>query len=261
MDEVRLVQAIDSLVGRKLARDLAADFIKLRLDVLAATLERASAGKFVESFVQCLQQISSGRYAAVPNVDDYLNRHVEGNSALPDGLRVCGGRVARSIYTMRNKRNIAHKREINPNRIDLAFTYHGAAWIMAELIRCASGITMEEAGALIRLVNAPVGTLVEEIDGIRMVHADVSRRVEILILLHSKHPDPVTSAQLVEWIGKNAATTRARLYDLRSERLILGDAKKGFRLTSPGHSVAIGEIRNIEESQSASAPVNSPVCS
>ena len=65
---------------------------------------------------------------------------------------------------MRNKRNIAHKGEIDPNRTDLEFTHHAAVWIMAELLRHATGIPMEEAAALIGLVRAPVGTLVEEID-------------------------------------------------------------------------------------------------
>ncbi len=247
MDEARLAQAIGPLVGKNLALHLAGDFVKLRRDVATGTLERASAGKFVESFVQCLQHISSGEYATAPNVDDYLNKRVEGDTVLPDGLRLCGSRVARSIYTMRNKRSIAHKGEIDPNRIDLEFTYHGAAWIMAELIRCASGITMEVAGALIRLVRAPVGTLIEEIDGVRIVHAKVSMRVEILILLHSKHPDPVASAQLAEWTRKGAATIRARLSNLRSDRLVVGDGRKGFKLTSTGYAVATAEIQNLQK--------------
>ena len=247
MNEARLVQAIESLVGRKLAQDLSADFVKLRRDIATGTLERASAGKFVESFVQCLQHISSGKHAAKPSVDDYLNKRAEGDTALPDGLRFCGSRVARSIYTMRNKRNIVHKGKIDPNRIDLEFTYHGAAWIMAELIRCASNVTMEEAGALIRLVSAPVGTLVEEIDGVRMVHAKVPIRVEILLLLHSMHPDPATSMQLAGWIRKNDATVRGQLSKLRSARLIVGDGKKGFKLTSPGYGIAIAEIQSLQK--------------
>lgn len=246
MDEVRLSQAVESLLGPVLARDIAADFVKLRRDVATGTLERASAGKFVESFVQCLQQISGGKYDAVPGVDDYLNKRVENDTAIPDGLRLCGSRVARSIYTMRNKRNIAHKGEIDPNSIDLEFTYHSAAWIMAELIRCASGITMEEAGALIRLVSTPVGTLVEEIDGVRMVHAKVSMRTEILLLLHSKHPDPVTSTSLIEWTGKSAGAVRSRLSELRRERLIIGNGTNGFRLTSPGYAAAVAEIRSLQ---------------
>src|SRR5207249_2219977 len=105
-----------------------------------------------------------------------------------DGLRVCAARIARSIYTLRNKRNIAHKSDIDPNSFDLAFINQGASWIMAELLRNASGISMQEAGALIELVQAPVGTLVEEIDGTRLVHADVGLQGEVLILLHSHYP-------------------------------------------------------------------------
>ena len=245
MDEQRIAGAIKSLVGESLARDVASDFLKLRRDVATGTLERASAGKFVESFVQCLQEMSSSEHSGKSKVDHYLNAQVENDTSLPDGLRLCGSRIARSIYTMRNQRNIAHKGEIDPNTIDLGFTYHGATWIMAELIRCAIGISMEEAGALIKLVNVPVGTLVEEIDGVRMVHAKVSTRSEILILLHSKHPDPVTLAQLVEWAGKSGATTRARVSELRKERLIVSNGKTGLKLTSPGYSAAVNEIHRL----------------
>ena len=243
MDEKRLACAIESLVGDTLAREISADFLKLRCDVATGTLERASAGKFVESFVQCLQTMSGGTHSVTPNVDDYLKNRVENDTTLPDGLRLCGSRVARSIYTMRNKRNIAHKGEIDPNKIDLEFTHYGAAWIMAELVRCASGITMDEAGALIELVRVPVGTLVEEIDGVRMVHAKVSTRMEILLLLHSQHPTPATLTQLIDWTGKNPKVIRARLSELRKQRLIVGNGNEGFKLTSPGYNTAFGEIQ------------------
>jgi hypothetical protein len=129
------------------------------------------------------RRVSSWKpWSAKPNVDDYLNNKVE-QTTLPDGLRICGARIGRSIYTLRNKRNIAHKGVVDPNTFDLAYIHQGAAWIMAELIRSATGISLQEAGALIELVHAPVGTLVEDIDSTRLVHADVSVRVELLILL------------------------------------------------------------------------------
>ena len=246
MDEERLAHAIAALVGTTLARDIATDFLKLRRDVTTGTLERATAGKFVESFVQCLQTISGRHHDGTTKVDAYLNGQVESDTSLPDGLRICGSRIARSIYTMRNKRNIAHKGEIDPNTIDLEFTYHSAAWIMAELIRCAKGITMEEAGTLIKLVRQPVGTLVEEIEGERMVHAKVSTRSEILILLHSKHPDLVTCALLVKWVGKKESATRARLSELKKDRLVVGDSKKGYKLTSPGFTAAVDLISGLQ---------------
>ena len=85
MDEKRLARGIESLVGRALAYDIAADFVKLRIDVATGTLERASGGKFVESFVQCLQEMSHGKHSSAPKVDDYLNKRVESDTTLPDG--------------------------------------------------------------------------------------------------------------------------------------------------------------------------------
>src|SRR6266568_2633647 len=119
MDEARLARSLSGLLGPKLAGELAADFVKVRQDCATRTLERASPGKFVETFVQGLQQIAAGSYDAKPDVDAYLRR-AENETALPEGLRVCAARVARSIYTLRNKRNIAHKNAVDPNTFDLA---------------------------------------------------------------------------------------------------------------------------------------------
>lgn len=248
MDEARLAQAFTGLLGNKLAREVASDFVKIRRDFATKTLERASPGKFVETFVRCLQMISTGKHDAKPNIDSYLNTKVENDAALPDGLRFCGGRIARSMYTLRNKRNIAHKGEVDPNTFDLAFVHQGAAWIMAEMIRCASGISMEKAGALIELVQAPVGTLVEEIDGIRLVHADVSARIEILILLHSHYPDRVAVVDILKTMsGRTPASVRSRLSELRTDKLIFGDAKSGYRLTRTGYATAVTEIRRLQD--------------
>ncbi len=128
MQRDRLVAALTGLVGNDLAADMTDHFVKVRQDVATGTLERASPGKFVETFVQCLQQISQGSFSAHPSVDSYLNTQVENDTALPDGLRFSAGRVARAMYTMRNKRNIAHTGEVDPNRYDLVYLHHAASW-------------------------------------------------------------------------------------------------------------------------------------
>ena len=159
MDAKRLTSALSGFIGPKLAGELVADFIKISQDLATKTLERASPGKFVETFVQCLQQIANGSYDQKPNVDDYLNKKAELESNLPDDLRICAARIARAMNTLRNKRNVAHKGQIDPNTVDLAFAHHGSSWIMAELLRNATGLSMQEAGELITLVHAPVGSL------------------------------------------------------------------------------------------------------
>ena len=244
MDEERLADALADLLGGTLAKELVADFVKLRRDCATSTLERASPGKFVETFVQCLQFIATGGYDAKPDVDGYLSRKAEHELSLPEGLRFCAARLARSIYTLRNKRNIAHKNAVDPNTFDLALAHLSAAWIIAELLRNASGISMREAGALIELVQAPVGTLVEEIEGTRLVHADTTVKGEILILLHSQYSRRVAISAILESMSaRNPGSIKNCLGKLRADKLVYGDAQTGFRLTLAGFDAAVAEIQ------------------
>ena len=243
MDEARLASALVGLVGPTLAADISADFVKIRRDCSTNTLERTAPGKYVETFVQCLQYVSTGSYEAKPSVDRYLGRDVE-NTQLPDDLRICAARVARAMYALRSKRSIAHKNDVDTNTHDLAFLHQGAAWITAELLRYATGVSMQEAGALIELLQAPAGTLVEEIDGTRLVHADVPVRTELLILLHSHYPDVVPVESVVTALSRRSAgTVRNRLRELHAQKLAHGATRTGYRLTLAGHVAAVSEIQ------------------
>jgi hypothetical protein len=246
MNEGRVARALTGLVGPVLANGLTSSFVKIRADYATKTLERAAPGKFVEIFVQCLQQMATGMHDVSPSVDAYLSRSVENETLVPEGLRICAARIARSIYTLRNKRNIAHTGTIDPNTYDLAYIEQGSAWIMAELVRNASGITMQEAGALIELIQAPVGTLVEEIDGTRLVHAEVSVRGEILILLHSRYPDHLGVTDILRSLAaRSPGSVRNRLSELRTAKLLYGDSKQGYRLTRAGYDAATREISQL----------------
>ena len=239
-----MAAAISPLVSTTLATELVADFIKIRQDAATLTLERASPGKFVETLVQCLQHIARGKYDTKPEVDAYLSKHVESETKLPEDLRICAARIGRAMYTLRNKRNVAHKGAVEPNTIDLAFAHAASSWVLSELLRQASGLTAQEAGDLIALVQAPVGTLVEEIGGTRIVLADVSVRVELLLLLHSHYPDPLSVKDALSSLSRRAATTvRNRLRDLHNEKLAHGSARDGYRLTQSGYQAAVEEIR------------------
>ena len=247
MDELRIAQSLEPLVGKDLASDITADFVKLRHDASIGLLERTSAGKFVESFVRCLEYISGSPPRKKIRVDEYLDRRVENEMGIPDGLRLCGSRIARAIYTIRNQRSVAHKNEIDPNRIDLDFTYHGASWIVAEMIRTATGLDMEEAAAVIRIIRAPAGTLVEEIGDTRIVlHDGLPLRAEILLLLYSEYPDSLATSELVKSTGKSSSTVSARLSELRRGRFAVGDGKGRFRLTSKGHAEAAAHAETLQ---------------
>jgi len=246
MDKSRLTAALSNILEPALADALVGHFIQLQRDAAAKTLERAVAGKFVEVFVQCLQWLASQKYDAKPNVDDYLARKAESETAVAEGLRIAGARVARAIYTFRNKRNIAHIGEVDPNSIDLAFTAHASAWIVSELLRVATGITMEEAGRLIAMVQAPIGQLVEEIDGVRLVHGKVTLEEELLVLLHSHYADYLPMKDILATTKqRNPGSVGNKLRNLVGEKLAVGDPRKGYKLTTPGFNAAVAVIQKL----------------
>lgn len=248
MDAFRLTSALSQIVDSKLAGELVSEFIKIRQDLATKTLERASLGKFVETFVQCLQHIARGKYDTSPSVDHYLDKKAENETKPPDGLRICSARIARSIYTLRNKRNILHKGQVDANTIDLAFAHHASAWIMSELLRNATGVSMQEAGELIELVHAPVGSLVEEIDGVPLVLPDVSARFELLILLHNRYRSSLPISEAFKSLSRRSnQTVRNELNKLYQKKFVQGSAKDGYRLTRKGFDRALVEIRRLAQ--------------
>lgn len=246
MDRFGLVGALSAILPNKLAEELVDDFLTIRQDLATSTLGRAAPGKFVETLVQVLQHLDAGNYDAKPNVDDYL-KHLDATASnLPDGLRLCAGRIGRAAYTLRNKRNIAHKGSVDPNAYDLSFTHAAAQWILAELLRVATNDSMEKAGKLIDQVMAPVGGLVEDFGGKRLVLEDVAAREEILLLLHHAYPNPVPRTEIATSMDRrDASTVRKAIRSLWSERMIEEVEADNYKLTQRGFSAAIAVARDM----------------
>ncbi len=244
MDRDRLVSALATGIPQQLAEDLVDSFLEIRHDTASHTVGGTAPGKFVESVVQVLQHLATGMYDATPNVERFLKDRAEQHTTLDDGLRICAARLNRATYALRNKRNIAHKGSVDPNIYDLRLIHSACQWTVSELLRLTQGLTMTEAGALIELVHAPVGTLVEEIDGRRLVHGSFSIRDELLIFLHSHYPNAIETTEIATNLDRRKPQSiRARLAELSKEKLIQATSN-GYRLTSPGFNAALTAIRN-----------------
>jgi hypothetical protein len=246
VDRNKLAAALSKSVSQKLAEDLVDDFLQLRQDVATATLGRSSGGKIVETIVQILQQLEKGTYEQKPDVDTYLRGLESRTSNLDDGLRICAGRIARGLYAIRSKRNIVHKGNIDPNPYDQRMVLHGAEWIITELLRLTQGLKMQEAGELIEMVNAPVGALVEDLGGRRLVLPSLSIEGEVLVLLHSHYPTVVATDQIHASLNRRSSgSVNNALRDLWREKKIEGSAKDGYRLTLLGFSSALTIIQKV----------------
>jgi len=239
------IGALTGLLPKELAKDLVTEFVTMRQDTAQGTLGRAAPGKFVETFVQALEYIEGGSYSKRPSVDKTLTS-VESKTALDDGLRISGARLARAMYSLRSKRNIVHKGMIDPNTYDLQLLFSGAQWILSELIRLASGITKEDAGKLVKQIQAPIGDLVEDFGHKKLVLADLSARKEILVLLQLEYPDSVPLKVLINSMDRRSpSTVRSALKVLWEERRAEKAADNGYVITSTGLKEATEIVASI----------------
>jgi len=246
MNPADLENTLASLIPQELAQDLVKSFLELRTDLATRTLGRASCGKFVETVVQVLQYLEKGKYDKKPKVDAFLRALENGPSSLDDGIRICLGRISRAMYSLRNKRNIAHKGEIDPNLYDLRWLFASAQWAMAELLRHARNVSMADAGRLIAFVQTPVSECIEDIDGKKLVLLNLSCSKEILILLHSVYPDAISRYNLYSSLDRRAEPTISKaIKGLWRDKLIEGDSTKGYKLTRLGYDKAMLILREI----------------
>ena len=235
MNRDDLIDTLSKGIPKPLATDLVDEFIILRRDVATNTLCRSSPGKIVETVTQILQHLDSGKCDEKPNVDEYLRTIESKGQNLNDGLRICASRIARSMYTLRNKRNIAHKGEVDPNTYDLKFLMQAAQWLVAELLRNVNNVTMEEAGRQIDRVQVPVGSVVEDFGNRKLVLPEMSVPEEILVLLHSHYPDTVPQKVIVSSLDRrNPRSVKNVIRILWQEKKIQGDSKQGYKLTQKG---------------------------
>lgn len=235
MDAEGLRKTLEGQLPRKLVSDLLHSFLELRRDVLARTLGRSAAGHFVETFAQVLEYLQKGSYSPKPAVEKVFTSIESAAPSLDEGLRICAARLARSMYSLRSKRSIAHKNSIDPSLYDLQLLMVGAQWILAELIRFSSGGSMSEAGMLVEQITSPIGGLVEDFDGKKIVLSSMSIPNELLVLLHSHYPERLTATRCIASLDRRSeSSVRDALRRLWSKKLIEGSGKEGYKLTGIG---------------------------
>lgn len=254
-----IAQALRGLgIPDKLAEDLTTYFFQLAREVQTGDLEKSSSGKFVEILVQVFQSLDpqrAGHDASVIGVDTELNETYERRPvrSLPNESRVAIVRIARGIYALRSKRSIVHRNEIDPNLADLECIFQSAQWIMAELVRVSTQLSMEEARNLVAAVQRPIVPFVEVIMGRPLVlRADLSVDDELLLILHNSYSreTPVSRAEIGVALNRRSdRAVRKSIGVLYEKRLIEGGTKVGYRLTKLGVQKAFDLLQQLAAPQ------------
>jgi hypothetical protein len=236
----------EKVFGKKLAEDLLGEFIQLKIDVQTKTLSRASAGKFIETIVQILEFLETGNYSAQPSVDSYLKNLESRTTILSDDLKICVARVSRSVYTLRNKRNILHKGSIDPNLFDLKYIYSAAQWLMTELVRLFVTSDLLKAQEIIEFIQVPVNHFAEKINKRTLILAKCSVPEEIFLLLYTIYPDYLKQTEINQSLDRRSKSSISNsLKDLWKKKLIHKD-ESGFKLTQLGFISAKELLKKIK---------------
>lgn len=150
------------------------------------------AGHFVESVRRLLEYELFGTYTPfskkLSNFTDHELKRYESASG-KDSYRILIPRILKSIYNIRNKRGVGHVTSISPNEMDSTIIIYCAKWVLAELVRLNSSLTISETQKLINTIIERKIDLIWKEDGIvRILNNKIKTEEKILILLFDNSP-------------------------------------------------------------------------
>ena len=246
MNACELTDQLNKHLPNNLVSDLINNFLQIKSEVATGTLEKSSPGKFIETVVQILQFLDNGQYEKSPKVDDYLKNLESRSVNLPDNLRITLARVTRASYTLRNKRSIAHKGDVDPNIYDLRYLYSASQWILSEIVRQTLSKDMDTAGKLIEFIQIPVSPIVEDFGDKRLVLQAGTTEEELMILLLHYFPNYALVSQIQKDMDRRARTTVSNVItSTYKKRFIEGNRQQGYKLTTLGYQKAIELMKKV----------------
>ncbi|MGB8993158.1 MAG: hypothetical protein WCD80_13975 [Desulfobaccales bacterium] len=181
------------------------------------------AGHFVEAARRILEFDLTGIYTPIsqklPNFSDTVLKSYE-NASGDESFRILIPRALKAIYNIRNKRGVGHISDVSPNEMDSTYILYTVKWVLAELVRLASGLTVPETQKLIESITERKMDIVwKEIDFTRILHTSIIARDKILILLYDQSPRGDKELQaIIEY--SNKSKFKGILRALHKQRLI-----------------------------------------
>lgn len=160
------------------------------------------AAKFSEVILALIENKMSGQAFNLDKIEfDKLYQKIRNHPKLnaeEEILTLAIPDVARSIYTLRNKKNVVHVKTVDPDFIDSVFCTTACDWMLSELALLFLKVDEKEAYELINSVLKKKIPLIEEFeDGtIVILKKDLSRCDEILLALYHYYPQRVLDSEL-----------------------------------------------------------------
>jgi hypothetical protein len=212
------------------------------------------AGHFVEAARRMLETKLFGSHTQIGTTlpyfnDNELKRYEQATGGHADEYRILIPRVLKSIYGIRNKRNVAHVGVVSPNEMDATLILYSAKWVLAEFLRQASGMSLADAQKAVDTIIERRLSVLWKHKGLTRVLAKIKAPAQVLVLLYDE--DNQSEAKLrnaVEY--KNASNFRMLLKGLHKNRLIEYGSDGNCMILPPGIIEAERIIREIDDKPS-----------
>lgn len=245
MNSDQLIAELAKYLDKQLAKEFVSEFVAIRNDCKTGILGRTSIGKFVETVVQLFQTLETGgKYDKKPNVDLYLKNLESKLTPLNDDLKIVCNRIARASYSLRNKRNIAHKGEVDSNIYDLKYIYASAQWILSEIVRQFIKTDMASAGAMIEFIQIPVSSVVEDLGDRKLVFGKFTVEQELLVLLHSYYPNYISVQSIRSSLDRRSTSSISNALSKLWKDKLIHRKNLGYKLTQEGFNKVLRILQN-----------------
>jgi hypothetical protein len=184
-----------------------------------------NAGRFCEIVYCVLAGLSEGSFppsaTKPPNFSDACIR-LESSPSLPKSFRTIMLPVLRSVYQVRNSRDIGHVgSDVDPSFMDGSLVVANAKWMMAEIIRHSHQLPSAIAQSVVDSISQYAAPYVwSDAEVRRVLRPSLTADLKILLLLSSSG-GRAARADLFSWLDElSKSTFNRRVAALHSTRCI-----------------------------------------
>jgi hypothetical protein len=207
------------------------------------------AGHFVEAVRRALDLELTGTYRAfnrsLPQFDDNVLRNYEQQTG-DQSYRILIPRILKAIYNIRNRRGVVHISNVNPNEMDATLILYNVKWVLAELLRLKSGLTLEETQAMLdKIVERQCSVIWKEGNITWIFDTGMWAREQVLVLLYDNSPKMDKDLQEITEYS-NSTNFKKILKKLHQEKLVFYHEDGNCRLSPLGIRIAEEIIRKYE---------------
>jgi hypothetical protein len=196
------------------------------------------AGQFVEGTRRIVEfELQGGSYTPIGQQlerfhDGVLKKYEQATG--DESFRILIPRILRGIYDVRSKRGGGHLAGVSPNNMDATLVLANVKWVLAEVVRIASGLPPDQTQRLVDgIVERKLDMLWKQGDITRVLDTSLTANEQVLILLYDRSPQKGDELrQAIEY--KNSSRFDQLLARLHSQRFIEAMADGTCLITRKG---------------------------